>query len=203
MDAATYRTLAFGEAGAVIARDEPGLEAALAGCARCHGLDGRGRGERVPVISGQSAAYIAASLEAFAEGWRPSGIMALAAAEVDPTLWPDLARHYAAQPPATMAGPEPAQADPERGRAIAERGIPERGVPACLGCHERDGANPIFPRLTGQHFPYLVRQLELFAAKTRGGTPYHHLMTTVAARLSPRDMRDVAAYLATTDMAGN
>jgi cytochrome c553 len=132
------------------------------------------------------------SLGAFADRNRASGVMALAAADADPSHWDALVRHYAAQE--RRQSSDSAAGDHARGREIALRGLPERKVPACLGCHEAAGRNPMYPALSGQHATYLEAQLRLFAAGIRGGTQYRHLMSTVARNLTPQDMRDLAAY---------
>lgn len=193
MDAKTYRELAIGSNGgrgnSPAASD---FETALADCARCHDRDGRGRSERVPIISGQRQEYLRASLEAYAEGKRPSGMMELAAVETDPRLFADLARHFASQPP--VSAPAAGSSDAARGREIAERGIPERKVPACLSCHGGAPRNPVYPKLDGQHAGYLKTQLRLFAERKRGGTPYAHLMEKTARSLEADDIEDLAAY---------
>jgi cytochrome c553 len=191
MDALTYRELAMGgeESPAMHAND---FEAALADCARCHGRDGRGRSELVPIISGQQQEYLRASLEAFAEKKRPGGVMQLAAVEADRRLWVDLAGHFASQP--RVSAPATGSSDAARGRQIAERGIPERKVPACLSCHGGSRRNPIYPNLAGQHAEYLKGQLRLFAAGRRGGTPYAHVMERTAKTLEDEDIEDLAAY---------
>lgn len=54
MDARTYRELSIGShAGRKNSLETSAFETALADCARCHGVDGRGRSDRVPIISGQ------------------------------------------------------------------------------------------------------------------------------------------------------
>jgi cytochrome c553 len=91
----------------------------------------------------------------------------------------------------------------QRGEAIARRGIPTRRVPSCVSCHGPGAAprNPVYPDLTGQYADYLVLQLELFKEQQRGGTAYAHLMRTVAANLTPEQMRDVALYYASLSSA--
>jgi cytochrome c553 len=191
MDAPTYRELAIGgEGSAAMHANE--FETALADCARCHGRDGRGRSARVPIISGQREAYLRASLEAFAGRKRSSGVMEQATVETDPNLFADLARHFAAQPPASA--PAASSGDAARGHEIAERGIPERKVPACLSCHGGSPRNPVYPILDGQHAGYLKTQLRLFAEGKRGGTPYAHLMQKTAKSLEADDIEDLAAY---------
>ena len=86
----------------------------------------------------------------------------------------------------------------ERGKAIADRGIPSQRVPSCTDCHGPGATrrNPVYPELAGQYADYLVLQLTLFKQEQRGGTAYAHLMRPVAARLTPEQMRDVALYYA-------
>jgi cytochrome c553 len=117
--------------------------------------------------------------------------MELAAVEADRRLWADLARHFASQPRVSTSA---ASGDAPRGRQIAELGIPERKVPACLSCHGGSRRNPIYPTLDGQHAEYLKGQLRLFAAGRRGGTRYAHLMERTAKTLEDEDIEDLAAY---------
>jgi cytochrome c553 len=56
--------------------------------------------------------------------------------------------------------------------------------------------NPAYPLLEGQYADYLVLQLELFAERRRGGSPYAPLMHHVVDRLDEQQMRDVAAFYA-------
>jgi cytochrome c553 len=54
----------------------------------------------------------------------------------------------------------------------------------------------MYPHLAGQYAEYLALQLRLFKDDRRGGTPYAHIMRMVAGRLTPAQMRAVAAYYA-------
>lgn len=60
-------------AGPALATD-PGARL-YATCAGCHGTNGAGSGGALPVLAGQSAEALAASLRAFKAGTRPSTIM--------------------------------------------------------------------------------------------------------------------------------
>ncbi|MGB3390790.1 MAG: c-type cytochrome [Pseudaminobacter sp.] len=194
LDAGQYRQLVAARQASDDARVS-GFSADLVRCAACHGTDGIGRDEGVPVIAGQSGAYLLGSLRAYAEGKRPSGMMKVAVSQVDAGTLEKLARYYADQPaPAKPTGVDPASA--ARGREIAEKGLPGQGVPACLGCHGGSRKNPAYPKIAGQKRAYLEAQLRLFAEGHRGGTDYAHLMTKVARNLSDRDIEDVATYLA-------
>ncbi|MCF6370676.1 c-type cytochrome [Rhizobium halophilum] len=76
---------------------------ALNDCARCHGLDGLGRGtgqtqDVFPIIAGQPAPYLYATLQAFSHGERQSGFMEPPARRYDAQVLEALARHYSEQP---------------------------------------------------------------------------------------------------------
>jgi cytochrome c553 len=134
-------------------------------------------------------------------GRRASGIMQFATAALSQEQLDRAADYFADLPhPANAASVDPALA--ERGREIAERGLPDARVPACRSCHRPDhGGNPIFPILDGQEPWYLVAQLRLWKGHARGGTPYAHLMDKVVTGLTEADIQAVAAYFASSRRA--
>ena len=74
---------------------------------------------------------------------------------------------------------------------------------ACAGCHGADGnsANPLWPKLAGQHEKYLAKQLADFK---EGKTRKDPVMAGQAAGLSQADMDNLAAYFAQQKIsAGN
>jgi cytochrome c553 len=158
-----------------------------AGCAGCHGPDGRGGGPRAPRLAGQSAAYLRAALDAYAGGDRASGMMRQAAAGLAPEARAEIARALAAAPAAAGAGTGPAPEVARHGR---------RDVPPCLACHGEPRRNPAFPILDGQPAPYLAGQLRLFRDGRRGGGPYAGLMTRAAAGLTDAEIEELAAWFA-------
>jgi cytochrome c553 len=165
-------------------------------CARCHGMDGLGRGvPAFPRLAGQRAEYLKRALVAYARGMRQSGIMSPVAAALGDEDVRLVAEYYAGLTPGAAFPPTPAA---ERGASIATRGIPERDVPPCGECHGPAGSpkNAAYPRLTGQFAEYLMLQLRLFADGHRGGSSYEHLMRDVAWRLTEEERRDAAEYYA-------
>lgn len=66
---------------------------------------------------------------------------------------------------------------------------------ACAACHGVDGnsADPVNPKLAGQHESFIWRQLKLF----KSGQRENPIMLGMAAPLSEQDMRDIGAYFAT------
>jgi cytochrome c553 len=81
------------------------------------------------------------------------------------------------------------------GQRIYRVGIPEKGVPACAGCHTPTGAGiPVqYPRIGGQHAEYTEGQLKAF----RDGARRNNLaMAQIAARLSDAEMKAVSDFIA-------
>lgn len=177
------------------------LADSLAVCARCHGRDGGGRGiGAFPRLNRQSEDYLLSSLRAYARGERFSGIMQPVAASLDEDTMRRLARHFASVEPVAESAPPQTEsaATLARGEAIAKLGVPRRGVPPCVACHgpTETPRSAFYPVLAGQYADYLALQLALFSQGRRGGTPYAHIMRTVADRLTVEQQRQVAAYYA-------
>ncbi len=183
MTPATYRALT----------EVPGVtDTRIATCAGCHGADGRGRGQPdMPVLGGQSPAYLRAALEAYATGKRQSAVMSNAAATLTPEEMRRLAGHFAAMPGIGRATPlgsaEAAKIDRE--------GLPKVQLPACASCH---APGKPYPVLAGQRASYIAQRLRNWrgdetvvdARKSQATMP-------VIARRIPEDMIDpLAHYLA-------
>ena len=203
LDATAYRQLAYGETGvraditpnlSMVGESPPPL-AVRDVCWRCHGTDGTGRGPGVfPSLAGQRSDYLYASLRAFRERTRFSGIMSAVAATLSDETMREIAAYYERLPP-RAGSPDDAS---DGGAAIAARGIPDRDIPACAECHgpSAQPKNPTYPRLAGQHVRYLTSQLELLKEHRRGGSPNVNLMQVFVHRLRQEEIRDVARHYA-------
>jgi cytochrome c553 len=218
LDPAEYRQLAYGDAmpAAGVGRDGAFLstlaappQTTLANCARCHGVNGEGRGTGAfPRLAGQREAYLLASLRAFARGERHSGVMQPIAAGLGDAQMRALARHYATlgaagARPVVGDTPRPGADDPDsgsiaRGEALASRGVAARRIPACRHCHGpgANARNAVYPDLAGQYRDYLALQLRLFQRGHRGGTPYAQIMHIAASTLTADEIEDLSAYYA-------
>jgi cytochrome c553 len=156
----------------------------LAGCVACHGADGRGRGQRdIPVLGGQNPRYLEQALRDYASGTRASAVMANAAATLTAQERRAMARHFAALPGLGTAAPAGGDA---RVRTIVMRGLPERQLPACAGCHAPGKAQPV---LAGQRASYLAQRLR----------QWRHDDATIDAR-QPQDAMAVIARRIPDDM---
>jgi len=199
-DASRYLTVAQSE-GLTELSDRIG---SLTGeCARCHGADGLGRDGTAPKLAGQSREYIEATLSAFADERRPSGIMGPIAATLSTVEIERLAAHYADLPwsgrvevGGTLSNLASAGAE------IAARGTAE--IPSCLSCHGDDLSpprNPAYPRLSGQEERFLTIWLRLWRDRPFGGTDYAHVMHEAARWLSDRDISALAAYFSSSEVS--
>lgn len=160
-------------------------------CASCHGPEGTSRAPRLDILS---PAYIEASLEAFRNESRASGIMSHAASLVPASRYDEIAVAMA-----ELEGPDapPPEGDIERGAALATGG--RDGVPTCLSCHGADNQNPEIPSLDGQGEAYLAQQLRLWRGSERGGTERAPLMSQAAQGLTDAEIDALAAYFASRE----
>lgn len=174
-------------------------------CARCHGVDGTGRGVGAfPKLAGQRTEYLENSLRAYADGGRHSGVMRPIAAALTPQTISEVSRYYGelSAPVSALGGLPTVGMDASsaiaRGETIALRGVPSQDIPSCADCHGPTPAprNPAYPILSGQYVDYLTQQLHLLTARHRGGSPYVRLMHAFVDRLTNDQIRDVTSYYA-------
>jgi cytochrome c553 len=167
---------------------------AVTTCATCHGPGGRSTSPAFPNLAAQISPYIQGQLKAFRDQTRgdPDAIAYMwgMAAQLSDPMIEAIAAYYAAQP-ASAGRIEDAQLIPA-GKQIFEQGVTSQGIPACASCHGPLGhGNGIFPRLAGQHAPYLVKQMLVIQNALRAAPVMHG----VIQNLSRDQMRAVASYL--------
>jgi cytochrome c553 len=171
-------------------------------CSACHGPNGNSVNPDWPRLAGQSAVYIAEQLRLFRSGLRANPVMQPLAATLSDQDINDLAVYYEAQTPTGL------EADPsywQGGQALYVRGDRAREVPACIACHGPVGRGNLaagYPALRAQQSVYVVKQLNDYASGARyaGPNPLQAsrngtMMFTVAKRLTPEQIRDVASYV--------
>jgi cytochrome c553 len=163
-------------------------------CGACHGVNGRSISPTFPNLAAQTAPYIEVQLHAFKDQTRADpdaqAYMWGMAAQLNDAMISALAGYFAAQP-APQGKPGNA-ALIAQGKHVFEEGIPARQIPPCASCH---GANAqgmtIFPRLAGQHAPYLLKQLLVIQSALRTAPVMHG----VVKDLTKEQMQAVVAYL--------
>jgi cytochrome c553 len=174
-------------------------------CAACHGVDGNSVNPEWPNLAGQNAVYIFEQLKLFKEKKRNNPLMEPIVAPLTEQEMKDLAAYFSTQTPAGL------EADPsywKAGEALYKAGDPARSIPACTACHGPSGqgnAAAGYPALRAQHSVYTVKQLQDYLTQNRyrdpanpavvNQTPNSAMMNTIAARLTPEDIRNLASYL--------
>ena len=140
-----------------------------------------------PVLAGQTSRYLYLQLRDFQEGRRSDPQMSPVAATLSRDDMHELADYFAAQKaPAQTFAVDPAKA--KLGHAKADETL-------CTMCHLGGfaGQNEI-PRLAGQQYAYIVKQLSDFKARKRTNDAGN--MTSVASTLSAADIENLAHYIA-------
>lgn len=164
-------------------------------CGLCHSLDGISPMARFPKLAGQKKAYIEKQFRDFHDARRENdrGQMQAITTEVDLGDLPAIADYFSALPPPPAVPVEDA-ANVGDAATIFHHG--RGGIPACLSCHgTTDPAMPLAPWLEAQHEDYLIKQLTDFREGNRTNDP-EGVMQAIAARLSDKDVSDLAAYIA-------
>jgi cytochrome c553 len=156
-------------------------------CFACHGPEGNSPLPEFPILAGQTFRYLYLQLRDFQEGRRKDPVMSPQVEGLTRDEVTELAQYFAAQKPK----PNGFKADPAR----VARGAKKTDEVLCPMCHlgEFSGQNEI-PRVAGQHYDYIVKQLKAFKDRTRTNDAGN--MTSVARTLSDEDILDLANYIA-------
>ena len=170
-----------------------GQEKATQVCAACHTADGSRGSPANPILQGQHAEYLVKQLTEFKAGKRANPVMSGMAAALSEDDIKNVAAFYASKQ--AKPGFAKSKDTVALGEKIYRGGIAAKQVPACAGCHSPTGAGipSQYPRLGGQHADYAEVQLTAFRAGTRANSSQ---MTTIAARMSDKEIKAVADYVA-------
>jgi cytochrome c553 len=176
----------------VAAQDAKTISATV--CAACHGEDGNSVVPMFPKIAGLQESYIVKQLRDFQNGRRKSDIMGPVVAALKPEDLLPLGTYFSGQK--MKAGESGNKKQVDLGKLVFFDGNEESGLPACIGCHQAQGAGHlIYPRIGGQHVTYVTQQLKNFAAGERSND-VSRFMRVVAKRMTDEEIDAVAAYLA-------
>jgi len=156
-------------------------------CAACHGPTGTSISRETPSIAGQQPQYLFLQLVQFREKRRTSRQMTPVVANMSNKDFEDLAAYFSVQKPAAAR----TASDPKK--VVAGHLVSEKEH--CESCHMPGfvGQRHI-PRLLGQHFEYILKQLQGFKAQTQADIDGS--MTTAVQPLSQQDIENVAHYIA-------
>ena len=163
------------------------MPAKAALCVACHGPGGNSTMPLVPVLAGQTARYLYLQLRDFQEGRRSDPQMSAMTAGLNRDDMRELSAYFAQQKPKSQDF-QPDAAKARLGKAKADETL-------CTMCHLGGfaGQNEI-PRVAGQRFDYVKKQLDDFKARRRTNDAGN--MTSVSNTLNDGDIDNLAHYLA-------
>src|SRR6218665_1085485 len=187
--AATLGTSAY-------AQDVAAGQKKVAMCIGCHGIPGYQSSfpevHKVPMIAGQNAKYIAASLNAYAKGERKHPTMRGIAESLSEKDIADISAFYEQQAKAQPV-PETANAASARVAELLTQG-------ACAACHGVNFSKPIdgtYPKIAGQHAAYLHVALKSYQAEGNAGVGRGNaIMAGKVKQFSHAELKAIADYLA-------
>lgn len=167
-------------------------------CVGCHALPGYQASfpeiHKVPMIAGQNAKYIVASLKAYQKGERKHPTMRGISESLTEQDMADLAAYYEAEGgPRAELPATPAKAAAPQVAELLKKGN-------CAACHGENFSKPIdpsYPKLSGQHADYLTVALKAY--RIEGNPQVGRGNAIMAAQAKPytlAELKAMAAYIA-------
>ena len=156
-------------------------------CAACHGVGGNSTDPQYPVLAGQTMRYIYLQLKDYKEGRRKNPLMDPMVVDLTRDDMLALGAYFSKQRVLPLKF-KPDEAKAKLGKAKADEVL-------CTMCHLGGfaGQNEV-PRTAGQHYDYVVKQLQDFKARRR--TNDAGSMTSVSNILTDSDIENLAHYIA-------
>ena len=180
-------------------------EAKNAMCIGCHGIKGYQASfpevYKVPMISGQSAPYIAAALRAYKKGDRKHPTMRGVSDSLTEQDILDLAAYYS-QHGVTQGAAAPAAAA-KTAKAPSPQVAALLAKANCASCHGADFNTPIdptYPKLGGQHADYLFVALKAYKVDNNPKVGRNNaIMAGMAKQYTNAELKQLANYLASVE----
>jgi cytochrome c553 len=178
------------------AQDAKAGEKKVAMCIGCHGIPGYQASfpeiHKVPMISGQNAKYIIASLTAYKKGDRKHPTMRSIAASLTDQDMADVAAFYEQQGKDDTTLPAKAEAS----GTVAD--LLKKGN--CASCHGDNYSKPIdpsYPKLAGQHADYLYVALKAYQTDKNPQVGRNNpVMMGMSKPYTHAELKALAAYMA-------
>jgi cytochrome c553 len=179
--------------------DAKAAEQKIAMCIGCHGIKGYQASfpevYRVPMISGQNAKYIVASLIAYQKGERKHPTMRGISASLSEQDMADLGAYYE-QHGKTEPVTKTPKAPDAKVAALLQKG-------ACISCHGDNFSKPIdpsYPKLAGQHKDFLYVALKSYKTENLATWGRNNgVMGGIAKQFSNAELKAMSAYIASLD----
>lgn len=171
-------------------------EKKAAQCIGCHGIPGYQSSfpevHKVPMISGQNAAYIVASLNAYKKGDRKHPTMRGIAGSLSDQDMADLGAFYEQQGAQVAVKAVAAREPSPQAAALLAKG-------GCASCHGADYNKPIdpsYPKIAGQHADYLYVALKAYQIESNPQVGRNNaIMGGIAKQFTHAELKALAQYL--------
>jgi cytochrome c553 len=178
------------------------LEAKVAMCVGCHGIVGYKASfpevYRVPKIAGQSAKFIAASLNAYKTGERKHPTMRGIAESLSEQDIADISTYYENL---GKEGRKPLADKPAKEPNAQVAALLQKA--ACASCHGANLSKPIdpsYPRIAGQYNDYLFVALKAYKTENNPAVGRNNgVMGAIAKQFSNAELKALANYVASLD----
>lgn len=174
------------------------IESKVAMCIGCHGIKGYQASfpevHKVPMISGQSAKYIVAALNAYKTGDRKHPTMRGIADTLSEQDMNDIAAYYESH-------------GKEDGKPLADKPSKEPSPQvaalmqkaACVSCHGANFAKPLdpsYPKIAGQHADYMFVALKAYKSENNPAVGRNNgIMGAIAKQYSNAELKALANYV--------
>ena len=174
-------------------------------CIGCHGIKGYQASfpevYKVPMISGQSASYIASALSAYKKGERKHPTMRGVAEALSDQDMADLAAYYSASGVVQGAVPTTNASKPSKEPNAEVQALLNKAN--CSSCHGANYSMPIaptYPKLAGQHSDYLLVALKSYKTENNAKVGRGNaIMASMAKQYTNAELKVLASYLSSLD----
>lgn len=178
------------------------IEAKVAMCIGCHGIPGYQASfpeiHKVPKISGQSAKFIAAALNAYKTGDRKHPTMRGIAESLSEQDVKDIASYY--EQHGKEGGKELAKEPSRKAEGQVAELLTKGNCASCHGANFSTPIDPSYPKIAGQHADYLFVALKQYKAENNAAVGRSNaVMGAIAKQFSNSELKALANYMASVD----
>lgn len=171
-------------------------------CIGCHGIKGYQASfpevYKVPMISGQSAKYIEASLNAYKKGDRKHPSMRAISVTLTDQNMADLAAYYSQH--GLPEGQSTAPKEPKAASAQVTALLNKANCASCHGANYSTPIDPSYPKLAGQHADYLFVALKAYKNNANQVVGRNNaIMSGMAKQYTNAELKLMANYLASME----
>ncbi|WP_041675712.1 c-type cytochrome [Ramlibacter tataouinensis] len=174
------------------------IEAKVAQCIGCHGIQGYQASfpevYKVPMISGQSAKYIVAALNAYKTGDRKHPTMRSIGNILSEQEMGEIAAYYERQ------GAKPVDAAVPQPNAQVAALLQKAACASCHGANYSKPIDPTYPKIAGQHADYLFVALKSYKTENNPVLGRNNgVMGAISKQFSNAELKALANYIGSLD----